>query len=171
KSFLGPGLALLTALVFLALAGAGRLRSRQLGAAMLALSVAIGSWLVALTWTQGGDAISFFLLTNHLGRLVGSREVGHLRSAFYYVPNLTLDLLPWSIALPAALVAAWRRARDPARLFPLLWAVCLAAALSLAATKRAHYLLPAYPAFAVLLAQWWQSQQKSPRQRAPRRRR
>ncbi len=159
KSFLGPGLALLTALVFLALAGAGRLRSRQLGAAVLALSVAIGSWLVALTWTQGGDAISFFLLTNHLGRLVGSREVGHLRSAFYYVPNLTLDLLPWSIALPAALVAAWRRARDPARLFPLLWAVCMAVALSLAATKRSHYLLPAYPAFAVLIAQWWQSRE------------
>src|SRR5207302_422319 len=93
---------------------AGHLRSHQLGAAALGLSVAIASWLVALAWRQGGNAISFFLLTNHLGRLLGSGEVGHLRSAFYYVPNLTLDLLPWSIALPGALVAAGRRARDPA---------------------------------------------------------
>jgi len=169
KSLLGAGLALLTALAFIALAGAGHLRSHQLGAAALGLSVAIASWLVALAWRQGGNAISFFLLTNHLGRLLGSGEVGHLRSAFYYVPNLTLDLLPWSIALPGALVAAGRRARDPARLFPLLWAVCMAVALSLAATKRAHYLLPAYPAFAVLIAQWWQSQEKSRLDRATRR--
>ena len=169
KSLLGPGLAVLTVLSFLALAGTGRLRGRQLGIAALGLGVALASWMVALTWTQGGDAISFFLVTNHLGRLVGSRGIGHHRPLLYYAYNLALDLLPWSIALPAALVAAWRRWRDPDRLFPLLWAVCMTAALSFSATKRPHYLLPAYPGFAVVVALWWQGEEQSRLDRGTRR--
>jgi len=169
KSLLGPGLAVLTLLVFLALAGTGRLRGRQLGLAGLGLSLVLASWMAALTWTQGGDAISFFLVTNHLGRIVGSRGVGHHRPALYYAYNLALDLLPWSIALPAALVAAWRRRRDPDRLLPLLWAACMTVALGLSATKRPHYLLPAYPGFAVLIALWWQGEEQTRFDRATRR--
>ena len=169
KSLLGPGLAVVTLLVFLALAGTGRLRGRQLGIAAVGLGVVLASWIVALSRTQGGDALSFFLVTNHLGRVVGYPEVGHLRPALYYAYNLALDLLPWSIALPAALVAAWRRRRDSDRLFPLLWAVCMTVVLSLSATKRAHYLLPAYPGFAVLIALWWQDEEQSGFDRATRR--
>ena len=168
KSLLGLGLAVLTLLVFLALAGNGRLRGRQLAIAALGLGVVLASWMAALAGTQGGDAISFFLVKNHLGRIVGSSGVGHHRPAYYYAYNLALDLLPWSIVLPAALVAAWRRRRDPDRLFPLLWAVCMTVALSLAATKRPHYLLPAYPAFAVLIAHWWEGEEQSWLDRATR---
>src|SRR5262249_18278721 len=159
----------LALLVFLALAGTGRLRGRQLGIAALGLGLILASWMAALTWSQGGDAISFFLVTNHLGRVVGYHGVGHQRPALYYAYHLALDLLPWSIALPAALIAAWRRRRDRGRLFPLLWAVCMTVALSLSATKRPHYLLPAYPGFALVIALWWQDEEQSRFDRATRR--
>src|SRR5262249_30545188 len=168
KSLLGPGLAVVTLLAFLPLAGTGRLRRRQLGIAALALGVVLASWIIALSWTQGGGALSFFLVTNHLGRVVGYPEVGHRRPGLYYAYNLALDLLPWSLALPAALVAAWRGRRDPDRLFPFLWAVCMTVALSPSATKRPPCLLPACPGFAVVIALWWLGEEPSRFDRATR---
>ena len=155
KSLLGIGLAVASAAVFLLAGGRGRLRWTGIicaGGALVAVAVA---WLAAVARAQGADAVGFFVVTNHVERLVGGGRAGHVRPPWYYAWNLALDVLPWSVALPAALVAAWRRRRDPATLFVLLWAVVMTVALSVAATKTAHYLLPAYPAFAVLVAMWW----------------
>src|SRR5262249_59455255 len=112
-------------------------------------------WLALLAVALGGRAVAFFVVTNHLGRLVGSRALGHIRPIWYYFPNLVLDLLPWSIALPWAIGSAWRARAAPTRSFPLAWAVSMTAVLTASASKRAHYLLPAYPAFALLVAPWW----------------
>jgi 4-amino-4-deoxy-L-arabinose transferase-like glycosyltransferase len=155
KSFLGVGLATLTVVTFLALAGLGRLRPYWVVLAGLGVGAITGCWLFILWWIQGGEGVGFFVLANHLGRLVGSPEHGHGRSVFYYLANLALDLLPWSLALPAAVAVRRGTAVDPGRLFLLTWAGAMMLALTVAATKRAHYLLPAYPAFAVLIAQWW----------------
>jgi len=169
KSLLGIGLVSLTIAVFVAWAGRGRLRTRALLWAGLAAGSIAALWLVLLWRAQGRGAVSFFLLTNHLGRLVGVREEGHVRGVLYYVPNLALDLFPWSMALPAALAAAWRKRADPARLFPLLWTSVMVLALTASASKRAHYLLPAYPALAVLIAAWWASPGDQPFDRATQR--
>ena len=157
KSLLGVGLASVTVAAFLACVGRGRLRTRDLVWAAVATGAGAALWLALLWRTEGGAAVAFFLLKNHLGRLVGVPEEGHVRSALYYVPNLALDLFSWSIALPAALAAAWQERGDPARLFVLLWAGLMTLALTASASKNAHYLLPAYPALAVLVAAWWVS--------------
>jgi 4-amino-4-deoxy-L-arabinose transferase-like glycosyltransferase len=154
KSFLGVGLALLVCGAFVAVAGRGALSFRRLGAALGAVAAGSAVWLLVLATGTGASGLSFFLLQNHVGRLVGGAAVGHVRSLAYYVPNLALDLLPWSLALPAAVVVASRRV-DRALLFALVWAAAMTVALSVSATKTAHYLLPAYPAFAVLVASWW----------------
>jgi 4-amino-4-deoxy-L-arabinose transferase-like glycosyltransferase len=155
KSLLGPGLAVATATVFVGLSGRHGLGWRALGGVLVALGAAAGAWLFLLWRGEGTGAVSFFVVTNHLGRLLGSPEQGHMRPVYYYLPNLLLDLLPWSIALPAALAAAWRRRADPARRFGLVWAAVMLLFLTASAGKSAHYLLPAYPALAVLIAQWW----------------
>jgi len=155
KSFLGIGLAVATAVAFLALAGRGRLTRRQLVCAVLALGALVGAWLVVMWAAEGRRELRFFLVKNHLGRLLGHGGHGHVRPVDYYARNLVLDLLPWSIALPAAVATAWRDRREVGRLFPLLWAAVMTLLLTVSATKTAHYLLPAYPAFAVLVARWW----------------
>src|SRR6185369_4767256 len=149
------GLAVASASAFVIVRGRGRLERRAIACAALALVVATVAWLAAVAHAQGADAVGFFMLTNHVERLVGGEHAGHVRPPWYYVWNLVLDVLPWSVALPAALAAAWRTRGAPATLFVLLWAVVMAVGLSLAATKTAHYLLPAYPAIAVLVALWW----------------
>ena len=155
KSFLPVALAVLTMLAFVVCAGWGRLRARELVLAVTVVTGFIAVWIMAVAREVGAESVTFFVITNHLGRFMGDPNEGHLRSVLYYLPNLALGLLPWSAVLPAAVAAAWRERATPARLFPLLWAGGMTAALTLSASKRAHYLLPAYPAFAVLVAQWW----------------
>jgi 4-amino-4-deoxy-L-arabinose transferase-like glycosyltransferase len=155
KSLLGVGLAAMTALIFLIVAGPGRLGWRAIACAVIASVAAAACWLVLLWRGTDTGSVSFFLVSNHLGRLLGSARQGHVRPIYYYLLNLLLDLLPWSVALPAALVSAVRERADGAGRFPLVWAGVMTLALSVSVTKSAHYLLPAYPAFAVLLARWW----------------
>src|SRR5439155_875918 len=155
KSLLGVGLASITIAAFVAWAGKGRLRTRDLLWAAAATGSGAALWLVLLWRAESGGAVAFFVVKNHLGRLLGAPEEGHLRSALYYVPNLALDLSAWSIALPAAVASAWQERGDPGRLFVLLWAGLMTLTLTASASKRAHYLLPAYPALAVLVAGWW----------------
>jgi len=154
KSFLPVGLAVLAMTAFLIAAGRGRLRLPSVAAALASVTFLTGAWVWCLAARLGPPAASFFLFSNHLDRLTGP-ETGHVRPALYYVANLALDFFPWSLLLPAAIAAAWRERGAPERLFPLVWAATMTVALTIAASKRAHYLLAAYPAFAVLVAQWW----------------
>ena len=155
KSFLPVGLAVVTMLAFVACAGWGRLRTRELALAVAGVSGLVAVWFLTIAREVGAESVTFFVMTNHLGRFAGDPDEGHVRSVLYYIPQLALGLFPWSVVLPAAAAAAWRERSTPTRLFPLLWAGAMTAALTLSASKRAHYLLPAYPAFAILVAQWW----------------
>jgi 4-amino-4-deoxy-L-arabinose transferase-like glycosyltransferase len=73
---------------------------------------------------------------------------------WFYGPRLAVDLLPWSLLLPAAawsLLRARRWRRDPEARFGLVWLLAVLAVLSCMRFKRADYLLPAYPGAALLL--------------------
>ncbi len=155
KGLLGPGLASVSILLFVGTAGRGRLRPSDLVAAAAALAALASLWIVLLWRSLGADAVYFFLVTNHLGRLAGASDTGHVRPTWYYLPNLALGLFPWSLTLPSALWGAWRARADRARWFSLIWATSMTLVLTLSASKRPQYLLPAYPAFALLIAQWW----------------
>jgi len=155
KGLLPVGLAVLAVAGLVAAAGPGRLSKRALAVAAAAAALLGAVWIVLLVRGVGMDGARFFLVTNHFGRLVGARAEGHVRPVWYYVANLALDLLPWSLVLPLAAAYAWRERRTPARLLALVWAAGMAGALSISASKRPHYLLPAYPALALLVAGWW----------------
>lgn len=75
-------------------------------------------------------------------------------SAFFLLPFL-LEGLPWSLLFGFGL---WHFARQaPVRekgVLPLLWCVAVIAFFSIAAGKRAVYLLPLYPAVALFTAEW-----------------
>jgi len=155
KSLLPVGLAVLAAGAFVAGAGVGRLSVAAVAWTVTGVAAVTAAWVALLAARLGVGAAGFFLFANHLGRLVGIEAEGHVRSPLYYLANLSLDAFPWSLVLPAAAVAAWRARALPECRFPLFWAAAMLIGLTLSASKRAHYLLPAYPAFAILIARWW----------------
>ena len=91
----------------------------------------------------------------------------HARPFYYYAYQLPLDFLPWTLLLPAAVVALARRAKAAASAtsgaqapragisdgstarFLVSWILVPLAFFSLSAGKRGLYLLPIYPALAL----------------------
>jgi 4-amino-4-deoxy-L-arabinose transferase-like glycosyltransferase len=72
----------------------------------------------------------------------------------YYLPVVAGGLLPWSLYLPAAVARAVRLRRGaegPALVLLLIWLVAPFVVFSLAAVKLVTYLLPIFPAAALLV--------------------
>ncbi len=115
-----------------------------------------GSWYGLALW-QGGPA--FFLrqiIDENFRTAAGT--YGRHQPIYYYFPVLLLNTLPWSIFFPAiALFIYHRRSRlaDDQLLFPLIWFGCVFIFFTLSLGKRGVYLLPLYPAVALIFGAWW----------------
>lgn len=79
--------------------------------------------------------------------------VSKAQGPWYYFLELPVDLLPWSLFLPWIIPWVWRRRREgPGMRLLLSWVVPAFVFFTICTGKRATYLLPLYPAFAILLA-------------------
>lgn len=124
---------------------------------VLALIVIIGWYGLAIT--RGGEGfVNRQLLSENLSRFFGGS--GHSHPVYYYLGYLFTLALPWGLFLPFLLWDSfkngWRGSDD--RLFLLVWFAVMFGFFSLAAGKRPVYLLPLYPALALLLADWFHRQ-------------
>ena len=120
-----------------------------------------GPWYLAMFWLHGWDYAAR-ARGETLGRVL--RPVtGPGGTALFYLPVLLLGFFPWSAFLPEAVVAGLRQARARARrsrgeAVSVFAAVSLVVGLvlfSLAQTRLPHYVLPLFPAAALLVATSW----------------
>jgi 4-amino-4-deoxy-L-arabinose transferase-like glycosyltransferase len=158
----GPVGFLIPALIVLAYLGwEGRLR--EVGRAFPAwgalLSIAPGAaWFLAaaMLGPEGFAGEAFW--QNLFGRL--GEGAPHEHRWFYYAYQLPLDFLPWTLLFPAAAIGAARTLREPhetpesRRPWRLLlaWVGVSFVFFSTVAGKRGLYLLPTFPALALLCA-------------------
>jgi len=112
-----------------------------------------GLWYLTAWATLGAPFVDVVLREN-LGRFVDTdaADTGHAHGPLYLLGLGLLGLLPWTPLLPLA-VAPFRRAtpRAPAVVFAAVWSVVIVVFFSLATSKRSVYLLPAFPALALLV--------------------
>jgi 4-amino-4-deoxy-L-arabinose transferase-like glycosyltransferase len=113
-------------------------------------------WYVAVSLKTDGAWLSGFLGQHNLGRFTSAME-GHRGPIFYYVPVILVGFFPWSVVLPACLLESWRcsRSQEPDHrgvTFLLGWTAVYVVFFSLAQTKLPNYVLPCYPAMALLTA-------------------
>jgi 4-amino-4-deoxy-L-arabinose transferase-like glycosyltransferase len=148
---------------YLALAGGLRQAWREawpLRGVGLFLLVAL-PWYAAMFWLHGGDYAAR-ARGETIGRVL--RPVtGPGGMALFYLPVLLLGFFPWSAFLPEAVVPTLREARVRARrsrqeavtVFAAAWLVAGVALFSVAQTRLPHYILPLFPATALLVAASW----------------
>ena len=83
---------------------------------------------------------------------------GHSKPFYHYLVSLFPLFFPWSMFLPALAVYIFTKKDDSERtppLFLMCWLLSTLFFFSLAGAKRNEYILPLYPALAMLTAQVW----------------
>jgi len=133
-----------------------RLLARLELARGLALFLAITApWFIMVSLANHEFA-RFFFIHEHFDRFL-SKDHGRFQPWWYFLPLLALGLVPWTLALPGALASAARRrpllSFNPQR-FLLAWSVLVFVFFSVSDSKLFGYILPIFPALAMLLGDW-----------------
>jgi 4-amino-4-deoxy-L-arabinose transferase-like glycosyltransferase len=116
-----------------------------LAAAVVAL------WLVPAIARGGESYADIILFKQNLGRAYDSWH--HKEPITYFLRVFPPSFAPWILALPLALVSAWRARRDdPGVAPPLVWFLFTFIFFSVVSGKKTRYLLPLFPAASLLVA-------------------
>jgi len=134
----------------------GQIRLPAITAAMLAVAA---PWYVAVGLRTAGAWPNGFFLIHNVGRFAAPMEK-HGGGLLYHPLGMLVGFFPWSCFLPLAIVIAgwrtWKRIGPAAApqiySLVLLWLAVWVGGFSVAATKLPNYIMPAYPAAALLVA-------------------
>jgi 4-amino-4-deoxy-L-arabinose transferase-like glycosyltransferase len=120
---------------------------------LAAVLAVVAAWYAA-GWLAGGDAfLEVHALRENVFRVIDADrfDSGHSHGFFYLFGQFLLGAFPWSLCAPA--IAWWlvrERPLDDTRRFLVVWIVVTFAVFLVPDSKRGVYLLPAYPAGALL---------------------
>lgn len=133
-------------------------RMRPLTALTVTLLVA-APWYIWVGVRTDGQWLRGFFWEHNLGRAMQTME-GHAGPPIYYLAALLVGLFPWSILIvPVLRDAGGRSSTEPTNdrrgvLFCLCWAGVYLGLFTLARTKLPSYILPCYPACALLVGRY-----------------
>jgi len=157
----GPvGLLLPAMIVGLFLLIRGRLaflKEMSLGRGVIIFLAVAAPWYVLISM-RNADYVSYFFLKQNLGNFLSKVHATHPRPFYFYIPALLGGMLPWSFFTPLAVYRSLRRGlnqMDDADLFLFLWFSAIFLFFSAANSKLETYILPAFPAVALLIAKIW----------------
>jgi 4-amino-4-deoxy-L-arabinose transferase-like glycosyltransferase len=153
----GPVLPLIALLTVVALAIADRsvgwLKGTRalIGVPLVVLMVA--PWTIAIMQATDGAFLTDAIGKDLLPKLVSGQE-SHGAPPGYHLLLLVVGFFPASLLVAPALQSAWRHRLLPAERFCLAWVVPAWVVFELVPTKLPHYVLPLYPALALLTARF-----------------
>jgi len=163
----GPiGVILPTGVVFAALVLGRKPRLAplaHLAAGVLLACVVGGAWYLAAAVVGGEEFVRKQILKENIFRFFSRTDAlgaGHQHPFYYFLPAMAGGFAPWSLCLVAVALdlmkgrLAWR---EPRIFFLLCWFAFVFLFYSASASKRSVYLLPLYPAAALLVGHWWSS--------------
>jgi 4-amino-4-deoxy-L-arabinose transferase-like glycosyltransferase len=163
KGLAGPGLVVTVVGLDAFLAGRRmRLRSLADPVAISGFVLIVGGWFV-LAASRWGTAFVFrhfvmrnfsYFLPDSLSGSGGPR--GWLHHLSHFV-NIFTNTAPWGLFIPAALITFWKAPsvdRSRHAHFLVVWLIGGLLYFTLSARKSPYYLLPLYPAVALLVAEW-----------------
>jgi 4-amino-4-deoxy-L-arabinose transferase-like glycosyltransferase len=153
---------------------AGRLallREMHLPLGTIIFLIIVAPWMFLMEQANPGY-LDYFLVRQHLANFIdgaGEYTPRHAEPFYYYLPVLLAGFLPWSLMLPQAIARGFRERRaDGMTLFLIIWLVAVFAFFSAATSKLSTYLMPIFPAAALLLGHYWSKYLDQPDARARR---
>ena len=157
KGPLGVAVPLFVILLFLWLQhDLGFLKKLPLAAGAMIFLLVAGSWY-GLAFVQGGWSFFQRQIVDETV-LTGIGSYGHHQPFYYFIPVLFQNTLPWSLFFPGLAVFLYQRRHSLAEdhlLYLLVWFAGVFFFFSVTLGKRGVYILPLYPAMALLFGAWW----------------
>jgi 4-amino-4-deoxy-L-arabinose transferase-like glycosyltransferase len=108
-------------------------------------------WFVAIV-VKSGDSFFAESLGHDLFAKIGSGQESHGAPPGTYLLLFWVTFFPGAMLAPLAAPAVWRARGEPGARFLLAWIVPAWIVLEIVVTKLPHYVLPLYPAIAILIA-------------------
>ena len=115
--------------------------------ALLFLAI-ISPWYLAANVRNDGY-LHYYLWDEHFGRFTGE-DFNRSEPWFYFILVLLVGYFPWTLLLPVVIKEAWRARIDDKTLYLVLWIGLPLLFFSASESKLPHYILPIFPALAIL---------------------
>ena len=161
KGIIGAAIPFGTAVVFLIIRkDITAIRKLLLSPETLFFLLPVLLWIGSVWWLEGPDIIKE-VIRQSLSRFF-SPSADHAKPFYFYFIHGFTPLMPWILLLLVLLWYRWGPTHSKEPLphgtllrFALVWFLTVFIGLSLASAKRALYLGPIYPAFALLASLGW----------------
>jgi 4-amino-4-deoxy-L-arabinose transferase-like glycosyltransferase len=149
----GPVAPLVAALTVIALTISERrgrwLRDLRPVTGIVVLLIIVLPWLIAISTATQGQFLSDSLGQDFLGKLIGAQE-SHGAPPLYYLVLMMVTFWPGTLFLGPTIAWGWQQRSSDAERFLIAWGVPFWIVLELVPTKLPNYLLPAFPALALM---------------------
>jgi 4-amino-4-deoxy-L-arabinose transferase-like glycosyltransferase len=124
---------------------------RVLLTAAIVFCAVVGPWA---WWTESRHAgyLRYFMWEENFLRFL-TPHFQRTQPWYYYILVLACGFFPWSLFLPFALKDRWKKSPAGNDLFLFLWIAVPLLFFSASKSKLPHYILPIFPALAILTAQ------------------
>ncbi|HCA27981.1 MAG TPA: phospholipid carrier-dependent glycosyltransferase [Betaproteobacteria bacterium] len=126
----------------------------RLGGGLLLFFAIAAPWFVAVS-LRNPDFFHFFFVYQHFDRFL-TKDLHRYHPWWYFVPILVTGVLPWLVQTADGLLHGWEKGNGrrfyPKR-FLLVWAVSIYVFFSISDSKLPSYILPIFPAFALLMGE------------------
>jgi 4-amino-4-deoxy-L-arabinose transferase-like glycosyltransferase len=118
---------------------------------LIGMLVLVLPWFLAIVWRAGGAFFALSLGDDMLSKVASGQE-SHGAPPGYYAVLFFVTFWPGSLLLGLATPAIWRDKFEPRTRYLLAWLVPSWIVFEAVITKLPHYVLPLYPAIAILIA-------------------
>jgi len=110
--------------------------------------------VIAAPWYLQMDAVhpgylKYYLWDEHFGRFINS-EFDRTEPWYYFIVVVLVGFFPWSIVLPFVMTQYAKKSLDDKTIFLVLWLALPLLFFSVSDAKLPHYILPIFPALAIL---------------------
>ncbi len=121
---------------------------------LLAFFAVAAPWFV-LVMQANPEFFQFFFIHEHFERFL-TKVHARYQPWYYFVPILLFGMLPWTVLMFDTVLRTWRDSASQARHFSperflLVWVVFVYLFFSVSSSKLPSYLLPMFPALALLM--------------------
>jgi hypothetical protein len=121
----------------------------RFGSGLLLVLLIVAPWFIAIAWKTGGEFFAASVGKDMLAK-VGSGTERHWGPPGFYAIAFFATFWPAAAFSALAIPFAWANRRDDGVVFLLAWIVPSWIVFEAVATKLPHYVLPLYPAVAIL---------------------